>query len=368
MHFVIVMELCSCTFKLIANMSEKQAVFPPEVLARIAPDISLQRHLAHGIRPSLRELDEFRPLSASTGSLNNLGTNSVVGLAVVTNGNAQALCGITLGITEINQLDELLSNPDDALSYSTVYPVVEIARGRSGAPSDEEMILGQKLYNHILHLRILPQLLLEISPGYQLKDEATGETSIVYPEQDSDLLSLSSTVNITKKKYKFVIYAHISVVSRTGPLFDLVHYALISALRNTELPKVYLADSGIDPNVRVPVRSRGNFGHLTQSSSLFCVDANPAIKYPLALSGPDIAVSSTFGVVDLDGSVVMLADLEGEAEEYCAESKINVVSTGKVLKHVSVAGGGANVTLDTLRKAVRIANKRTDFVHNGRGA
>lgn len=344
----------------------QQAVFPPEVLARIAPDISLQRHLAVGLRPSLREFDEFRPISASLGSLNSVGTSSVVGLASVRNGSAHALCGITVGITEINRPDDFLADDLATTNYSPVYPVVEIARGRSGAPSDEEMILGQQLYKSVLHLKLLPLLLLEIVPGYQLKDGPDGESQIVYPDNDpEELLSLSATVNITKKKFRYVLYAHINVVSRAGPLFDLVHYALISALRNVSLPRVYMADSGIDPTIRVPVRSRGNFGHLAPLASLFCLDANKDLCYPLKLRDTEIGVSSTFGVVNLEegsAETVMLADLEGEAEEYCAESKITVVANGSKLKHVSVAGGGANVTLDTLRKAVKTAVNRANAI------
>ena len=79
--------------------STKQAVFPPEVLARITPEVSLERHLALGLRPSLRQYDEFRTLSANPGSLTDVGTNSLVGLVTVRNGDTHVFCGITLGVT-----------------------------------------------------------------------------------------------------------------------------------------------------------------------------------------------------------------------------------------------------------------------------
>lgn len=346
--------------------TERQAVFPPDVLARIAPDVSLQRHLALGLRPSLRGIDEFRPMLNSPGNLNNLGSNSVVGLSTVKCGDTHLFCGVTIGINEMNMPDELLTT-DNQKQYTSVYPVVEIARGRLGAPSDEEMMISQKLYNYVLHLRLLPLQSLEITPGYQITDEALGNVSIVYPDDASlaleDLLSLNTTVNVTKKRFKYVLYAHLKVFSRSGPLFDVAHYALMSALKNVKLPRVYMADSGIDPNVRVPVRSRGNFGHLDQSANLFCIDANNLIATPLTLNSAEAGVSSSFGLIDLDSSeTVLLADLEGEAEEYCAESKISIVASGDKLKHVSIAGGGANVTLDTFRKAASISKARAELM------
>ncbi|KAF8004196.1 hypothetical protein HF325_001644 [Metschnikowia pulcherrima] len=357
--------------------STKQAVFPPEVLARITPEVSLERHLALGLRPSLRQYDEFRTLSANPGSLTDLGTNSLVGLVTVRNGDTHVFCGITLGVTETNESDDFLSADTAAnknAAYATVYPVVEIARGRTGAPTDEEMILSQQIHNHVLHLHVLPLLLLTLVPGYQLTNETTGESYVAYPDDlqmsADDLRSLSSTINITKKKYAYVLYAHIKVFSRVGPLFDVVHYALTAALKNTVLPRVFLSDSGIDPNVRVPVRSRGNFGHLSQGSGRFCFDGNTTLALPLQLDAARIGVSSLFGLVDLETeqgtTSVLLADLEGEAEEACAESRLTIVRNGDTLTHVSITGGGANVTLETFRRALQIAKSRAQVVTYGK--
>ena len=46
----------------------KQVTFSPEVLARIAPDVSLQRHLALGVRPNLRNFTEFKPVEVSNST------------------------------------------------------------------------------------------------------------------------------------------------------------------------------------------------------------------------------------------------------------------------------------------------------------
>lgn len=346
--------------------TEQLIVFPPSVLARISPELTLQRHLSQGLRPSLREFTEFRQVVASQGNLGNVSTDAVVGSSVVKHGGCHVFCGITLGISEVNNLDEDFAAAEpESSKYTSVYPVVEVARGRQGAPSDEEQILLQKLYNFVYHLRMLPYLSLDIKPGYEIKDEASGEVSIIYPDDKSlsedEILTLFSTVNVSKKQHKFALYAHIKVFSRDGPLFDVVSHALINALKNVSLPRIYLADSGVDPNVRVPVRSRGNFGHLDQLSSIFCIDSNKEIATPLQLNEDELATSSSFGLVEIDdaaGQVALLADLEGEAEEASCESKINIVASKKNLKHVSIAGGGANVTLDTLRKAISLAYER----------
>lgn len=329
-------------------------VFPPEVLARISPELTLQRHLAHGLRPLLREFDEFKATLAQKGNLNGVGA-SVVGLSIVRTGLSYIFCGVTVGINEINDTD------NEQELYLSVYPVVEIARGRIGAPLDEEMILSQKLYNHIYHLRLLQTLLLDIVPGYELPEE-TGST-IFYPDttEDSDLAAANTTVNVSRRKLRYVLYAHLKVFSRDGPLFDSCQRALLEALQDVKLPRVYVADSGVDPNVRVPVRLRGNFGHLNLSLGNYCLDQNPEIAQPLRPNSENIGVSSSFGVAELadeSSQLALLADLEGEAEENVCESKINVVATKDKLTHVSIAAGGANVTLDVIKEAIRLSHER----------
>lgn len=354
-------------------MSSNQAVFPPEVLARITPELSLDRHVAVGLRPSLREFDEFRVYSSKQASLEELGSDALVGLATVKQGDSHAFCGITFGVTEVNAADELLKDATPADECSPVYPIVEVARGRIGAPTDEEMILSQKLYNHVLHLQVLPLLLLAVKPGYQLSDE-NGKPYVFHPDAEgatqADLDNLEATISMNKKTYRYVLYAHIKVFSRAGPLFDLVHYTLLQALRSVALPKLYFADLDSDPTVRVPVRSRGNVGHL-QGSARINADPDRALFRPLALNEAKLGVSSSFGLIEtaaVDGqTAVLLADLEGEAEESCAESRVTVVATKDTLQHVSVVGGGANVTLDTIRATLATARQRVAVVEQLKG-
>ena len=156
-----------------------QISFPPSVLDRLAPDISLQRHLNLGLRPCLRNFNEFKPLEVSTGNLQELEGNFTVGSSIVKNGNTTVICGITLGIVETPK-SSIFESTDSESTYTSVYPVVEISRGRSGAPTDEEMILSQKLYETILHSKIISTKSLEAKPGMAIAND-DGSLEIIYP-------------------------------------------------------------------------------------------------------------------------------------------------------------------------------------------
>ncbi|CAK7901460.1 exosome complex component Rrp43p [[Candida] anglica] len=344
-----------------AQLGFRQMAFPPDVLARIAPDVSLQRHLAIGLRPSLRGFNEFKPVEISEGGLNASGQNTVAGSAIVKSGDTRVVCGITLGVVEENTVDQLLENEatnqetDGSLSnYTSVYPVVEIARGRSGAPTDEEMILSQKLYETILHNRLVHQDDLKIIVGTSVDGE------VIYPDSSSPLLDsdLGELISKPKKNWSYVLYAHIKVFSRAGPLFDLCYSALVNALQNTRLPRAFVDDKATD--IKIPVRSRGNFGHLKESYNLLL---DQTISASLPVHGR--LSSSSFGVVSYEAEdsnepvSILLADLEGEAEESCAESKINVIASNDgELRHVSIVGGGALITKQVLKDALDISRMR----------
>lgn len=338
-----------------------QISFPPSVLDRLAPDISLQRHLNLGLRPCLRNFNEFKSLEVSTGNLQELEGNFTVGSSIVKNGNTTVICGITLGVVETPK-SSIFESTDSESTYTSVYPVVEISRGRSGAPTDEEMILSQKLYETILHSKIISTKSLEAKPGMAIAND-DGSLEIIYPtpNETSDVFS-----NI--KSYSFVLYAHLKVFSRSGPLFDVCHTSLINALKNTKLPKVYVQDSF--NNIKVPIRSKGNFGHLSKSNDVL-IDGNKALMYDLPLNHEQIGLSSSFGIIelesnstndmDVDSKSVILADLEGDSEESECLSRANIIidQDNSHMKHVSIVGGGANINIDTIKECIQIAKLRS---------
>lgn len=347
----------------------KQISFTPEVLAKIVPDVSLRRHLNLGLRPCLRGFSEFKPLDVTTGSLQEIEDQRdgfIAGSAVGKNGDTMAVCTITLGVIEESKKSQILSSESSLPSYSSVYPVVEIARGRSGAPTDEEMILSQKLYETVLHSKIIPSDILRSTAGLAIVNDS-GQSEIIYPDIMGD-----NPLFEEQRTFSFVLYAHIKVFSRTSPLFDFCYYTLMNALRNTVLPPLFVEDSFT--SVKIPVRSRGNFGHLRKQNKVV-IDRNPALMKSLKIRESEIGLASSFGIVDLEKTEVsspdinkkqvILADLEGEAEEHECLSRITILPNKdhSHLKHVSILGGGSHITIDTIDQCVEMARIRSENVY-----
>ncbi|CDK25145.1 unnamed protein product [Kuraishia capsulata CBS 1993] len=349
----------------------------PDVLARVAPDVSLQKHLHLGLRPCLRKFEEFRHVTVDKTGLGKYETEdkngNILGSSVVKSGDTIVLCGITGGIVEDEQEaiddyrlkleDGIISNEETASSSrknATVYPVVQIESGRTGPPSEEEMILSQRLHDTLLSSGILNTEDLKISLSLKSRDE-NGEVSIIGPDQFE-----------AKKSYSFVLYASIQVFSRSGPMFDLCWGSLVAALRNTFLPQVYVDEDQLD--IRMPVRSKGGEkATISEEYKLVCDNAK-ATK--LVIDESMISWSSTFGVVTVhskDGDIdmdsgdvanedVLLADLEGEVEDTTVDRRIHVVTNGQTLTSVTITGGSEGVPIprDMIRKAIEQAKRRSN--------
>lgn len=346
------------------NDDLKQIEFAPEVFARIAPDLSLQRHLRLGLRPCLRGFKEFRPLEVLPGDLQRAGANSdsLVGSCIAKSGDSTAICGITVGIIEVPS-SSFLEEGNESNEAASVYAVVEIARGRSGALTDEETTISQGLYQKILHSKCILKKSLITEPGMVFQKE-NGDSEVVYSEEN--------TTELMNRKYSFVLYASIKVFSRAGPLFDLCFNALVGALKNTKLPRIYYEDTA--NSVKVPIRSRGNFGHLRRDNDVL-LDRREGMMRPLELNHEENGISSTFGVVDgiyeepvseddmnIDKKAYVLADLEGDAEEIECISRVNVIpDSHNQLKSLSICGGGARITKETLKECIEVAKNRSNY-------
>lgn len=343
-------------------MSElKQISFPPDVLARISPEVSLQRHLSIGLRPNLRNFNEFKSVNISQGNLND--RENVVGSSVLKSGNVTIITTITLGIVEDGHSDALLSNGKKE-EYDSIYPVVEIARGRSGAPTDEEMILSQKLYENILHSKVIPSSSLRMEPGISIMNE--DKINVYYPDKDQETFDL---LNINRsKKYSFVLYANLKVFSRSGPLFDLCYLALTNAIKSIILPRVFLNHND---SVKIPLNSRRRYGNSNRSQINFTIDNNEKLRYKLNINESALGISSNFGILKLEESLndenemeldeksILLTDIEGECEESSIISKMSIVSTNETIKSISLSGGGSPISLDNLKKAIEISILRS---------
>lgn len=285
--------------------------FKPEILERIVPDISLERHLKVGIRSNQRKFDEFKNIEQlSTNSTNILTTS------YVKNGNTLVICNITYGINEFNQ-------PID--KFTSVYPTVNISRGRSGAPTDEEMILSQKLYESILHNKILPLESLVFKPKVIIDDKL----------EDLD----------TNKLFKFNLFVNFKILDRSGPLFDICHFTLLSGLKNVKLPVIYLND---------------NFNKLKVDNLLVHATAD---LLPLLLNLSNDYVSSNFGLYNLDSKNIVISDIENESEEVNIITKANVISDGENFKEFTLINAGLlNIKKDEIKYLLSLSRQRAKNV------
>jgi len=350
-------------------MSEfKQISFTPEVLARIAPDISMQRHLAIGIRPNLRNFTEFNQIEIApeSNTLINL-QSKVVGSSVIKSESTTIINTITLGLIE-NELEPLSH-------YTSVYPVIDILRGRSGAPTDEEMILSQNLYETILHTKILKKESLKVQNlGISVVDELTNSVNIYYPDlhEEFDLLNRS----LTNKSYSFVLLSNIKIFSKqisTLSLSDLCYISMIQGLKSIKLPRIYVSDHSSGTKIAVRSRNSTKRGVVGNNSANLNIDLNEELLTQLHLED-NIGISSNFGAVKLtlddknDESAevsekdepILLSDLAGEAEESTVLSKISVITDGDRLKKVSMINGDSSseISLDLLKQAIELAKFR----------
>lgn len=317
--------------------------FAPNVLSAVAPDISFQRHLALGLRPSLRQFEEFQNIQIQKGDSLCRGPENVespiLGASLVKSGATSVICTITGGVIE--RSDEEFKD-----SHTSIYPVVEIARGRvSGPPTDEEMIIAQQIQDLLLQSKIVPTTLLDIDVGYKL------DSKVVFAKDNHLLAELTPN----KKNYCFVLYANIQVFSRTGPLFDLCYGSVISALRSVKLPVMY-----VDESVSELVVKTKNRNIVTQSSHrLLC---HPSMTTDLKLESENLNWCVTFGVVTNSetNENVLIADIEGEAEETCTASRVSVVvdTEGKVKNLKVINGGDVVIQQGDIYRLIDLAKKR----------
>ncbi|KAH3673693.1 hypothetical protein WICMUC_003509 [Wickerhamomyces mucosus] len=371
--------------------------FPPAVLARISPELSLQRHLAIGLRPNLRTFEEFKTVQINDGGLSRYSsTNSnnesdVLGSSILRSGNTTVICTIRGGIIEEDILGEnnnedadavnaifakdkeSIINQENLIDSAPIYPIVEIERGRNGPPTDEEMNLSQKLYETFLHSKILSKSSLKVKVGLKSKNDKN-EIEILYNDENSEF-QLGP-----KRSWNYILYCKFKIFSRSGPLFDLIWISLISALKQTKLPYAYIDENAAD--IKIPIKMTGNFGTIREQYAITCDDE----KFNnLILNNEEIGYSSNFGVISLDKNVsnnneedekkmeidindenndsILLVDLEGEEEEISCKNLINVVvdSKGENLKSLTLTG---NIDKSSLQKAIDLSKKRSKFLIN----
>lgn len=313
-------------------------------------------------------------LSCAAGVDLNLRGNNILGSNVLKCGKTIVVTSITGGVVEENmpaasgevEISEKASSDDRLSQVGCVYPVVEVERGRVGAPTDEEMTLSQRLYNCVLHSAIIPRKALDVAVGVR-STNSDGVSSTIYPDEEGSPLERNFT---PRRKWSYVLYAKIQVFSRDGPLFELCWNSLVYALKNTQLPRAFVDERTAD--LKIPVTMRGRSAAIRETFDIIC---DPMRFQRLILNEQNIAFASNFAVIDLDPeaqlpreqedmqvdskSSVLLADIQGEAEEASVFSTISAVSDkAGNLKHFKVVGGGTQVSLDMIRDSLKLAKLR----------
>ncbi|AMD19588.1 HCL563Wp [Eremothecium sinecaudum] len=359
-------------------------MFPPQVLARISPDLYLQRHLSLGIRPCLRSFEEFRDIQISdenlsrySASCKNMNSNNILGSNVLKAGKTVIITTITGGIIENTFAStgsgRTVSNGTKAEEENrTIYPLVEIHRGNSGMPTDEEMIIAQRLHDGILSSELIPKESLAVKTGLKTTDE-NGKSQVIYPEDGDAGAAFDNGILDSKmsRVWSYTLYAKVEVFSRDGPLAELCWNSLIYALQKVRLPRAYIDERASD--LKIPVRTRGRSAAIRETYDILC---DPTESIPLKLNTDKIAYASGFGVVELDPEAqipeddeemdverqdkVLLADLEGEAEETSINSRISVTTDQHGnFKNVTIIGGGLKLTKDLIRHSLDLAKERS---------
>lgn len=376
------------------NVQLKATVFSPTELALIAPDITLGKYLEAGYRPSLRKYDEFKPVIISHGGISRYDTSNgemnesttVIGSSSVKVGGTSTICTISAGIVEddfeaVNDyrmrldadiiVDEeveggeyVSENVGEVLGVNgAVYPVVQIATGSNGPPGSEEIELGEKLYESILHSGLISRDELKVDVGLQSIDE-----------NGNEVILRGDDVGTIKKKFSFVLNARIQVFGRTGPLFDQCYASLVKALKDTKLPDVYLNERESN------MRTRGGKKNANVNIQNFDLVCDPVNFRELKLREDRICWSSTFGIVDLETEIdgegdanmevstrsILLADLEGDAEDSISK-RISVLSNGDGhFTSITIEkGNGERISKKSIQEALRLAELRgSDMVKN----
>lgn len=370
--------------------------FLPSKLALIAPDISLQKYLQIGLRPSLRKPDEFRPISISNAGLSRYDTlqkssQLILGSSIVKCGPTTVICTISAGIVE--DLGELTNdyhfkldkdivdqevedyqakvgaNKEHEVKNASVYTIVDISRGRTGPPTNEEMDLSQSLYETILQSGLIKKDSLKVKLGLKSKD-ANGKTTIIKQGSDDILEEF-----MPKKSFNYVLYAKMQVYSRVSQLFDICYGALISALKNTKLPEMYMneKDTNTKMTSMISRKRNGSKGHGFESDIVdYDILCDPKSSYPLRIEIDKLSWSSTFALInpelkDEEGDqqmsdTIMLADPEGVAEEHINQTIKVISGKSNHLMGVTIHGGLGDaeplVTTNAIHQAVEASNSR----------
>ncbi|CAI4296354.1 AIS_collapsed_G0005840.mRNA.1.CDS.1 [Saccharomyces cerevisiae] len=181
-----------------------------------------------------------------------------------------------------------------------------------------------------------------------------------------------------KRKWSYVLYAKIVVLSRTGPVFDLCWNSLMYALQSVKLPRAFMDERASD--LRMTIRTRGRSATIRETYEIIC-DQTKSV--PLMINAKNIAFASNYGIVELDPecqlqnsdnseeeevdidmdklNTVLIADLDTEAEETSIHSTISILAAPSGnYKQLTLVGGGAKITPEMIKRSLLLSRVRAD--------
>ncbi|CAG5135188.1 unnamed protein product [Candidula unifasciata] len=186
-----------------------------EEIRIVQPKEYYKRFLEKDVRPDNRELAEFRPVVLNIGCV-----TTAEGSALIKIGNTTVICGVKAE----------LAKPDaDQPKDGFIVPNVELpplcsSNFRPGPPGEQAQVLSQTMADVIADSQCLLSESLCICPG----------------------------------KLVWVLHIDLVCLDYDGNVMDACMVALVSALRNTVLPKVTVdeetGDIQTDPTTRVPLQ------------------------------------------------------------------------------------------------------------------
>ncbi|CCH60399.1 hypothetical protein TBLA_0C06020 [Henningerozyma blattae CBS 6284] len=350
---------------------EDELTFTPDILSRVVPELIFQRNLSIGTRMNNRKFEEFAKYQTNTFR-DIIKDPEILGSSILeiqdTPNSTTVFVTIKGGVVEDTERP-LYKQYEDRIPG--IYPVVEIERGRGNSPpSDEEMIVGQLLNDILQHCGIISCESLKIN----IENRNTVE------KDEIDFLGLQTG----GKRWKFVLYIKINVFNRDGPIFHACWNAIMTALRDTRLPQVYINEENLNEvayNLRLLKNKnrRNRFQSNEKVNKILCF--NQLQTYPLRLNENNICYGCNFGITRLQpeysliedegeeekretSELVLISDISREGEEASLSNQLNILVTPNGnIKYLSLSVGDnkdkGNVSIELLKKSIRLAIERS---------
>jgi exosome complex component RRP43 len=303
--------------------------FPRATFAKLTPGPFLHAHLKQPtpIRPSGRQLNDFRRPTINTGSLTHSNGSAVIRL-----GDTAVVCGVR---GEILKASDVPNPPSDATheddlveELGLLVPNLELSTGCSPdhLPGNAPSGLAQSLSWRLRALLLASNL---VRPG-DLAIEYTEPRTDEGPDEEAPVVT----------KAYWTLYIDILCISLDGNCFDAAWIAVMAALKSTSLPKAWW-DADREAIVCSPLASE---------------------SHRLSLAGSP--VTATFAVFSTasplkqrsEGESWILADPDAFEEGVCRESLTIAIDDKKVIsieKH-----GGVHLGKKAIRSCIGLASKR----------